>query len=596
MSQHLEVALASVIVLGVAAQWIAWRLKLPSILLLLVVGVTVGPFSGLLVPDDLFGPSLLPLVSLSVALILYEGGLSLHLRELAKVGVVIRNLLTIGMLMGWLISAVAAYALLGLDVPVAILLGAILVVTGPTVVGPLLRHIRPVGPVASILKWEGITIDPIGALMAVLVFEVIVSDGNGSPWVHSAIALAKTIVVGGGLGLASAWVFTELLRRYWIPDELQNAASLMLVVAAFAASQAIQEESGLFTATVMGIALANQKKVEVEHIVEFKEDLRVLLIGVLFILLAARLKLDDITQIGLPSVLFVIVLIVIGRPISVWVSTIGSGLKQSERVFLAWMAPRGIVAAAVSSVFALRLEQHNYPQAGVLVSATFSVIVGTVAVYGLTGAALARRLKVADPNPQGLLIVGASAWARAVASALLARGIRVVLVDTNYSHLAAARMAGIPTYYGSILSEHVFNQLDLGGIGRVLAATPNDSVNILATQRFSPLFGRSEVYRLPPAEQATGKAKQDMHEPSRLLFEPHATYYRLGDRMTAGQIVKVTPLTETFDYEAFRQRYGQSSLLMFVINESGKLLVATPGQSLDPKPGQTVVCFVEDQE
>ena len=477
----------------------------------------------------------------------------------------------------------------------AILLGAILVVTGPTVVGPLLRHIRPIGPVASILKWEGITIDPIGALLAVLVFEVIVSDGGSSPWAHSGVALLKTVIAGGGLGLAGAAILTMLLQRYWVPDELQNAVSLMLVVAAFATSQMIQEESGLFAATVMGIALANQKKVQIEHIVEFKEDLRVLLIGVLFILLAARLKWEDLAQLGVHSVIFVAVLIFAARPLAVWLSTLGAGLKLQERFFLAWMAPRGIVAAAVASVFAIRLEQLGYEQAGVLVSATFSVIVGSVAVYGLTAPMLARKLKVADPNPQGILIVGANAWAQEVGKVLLKKGIRVVLVDTNYDHLATARMAGIPTYYGSILSEHVLNELDLGGIGRMFAATPNDGVNVLATQRFSSLFGSSQVYRLAPAEQPSNKAKQDIHESSRLLFDKEATYAALHNRVASGQVVKATTLTDTFDYDAFLERYGTSTMPMFIIHESGELTVITSDQNVDPKPGHTVVCLVEDQ-
>ncbi len=589
-------ALASVIVLGVGAQWLSWRLRFPSILLLLVIGVTAGPITGLLHPGDLFGASLLPIVSLSVGLILYEGGLSLRLDELSKVGRVVRNLLTVGVGVGWVLSSLLAWLILGMEPPLAILLGAILVVTGPTVVGPLLQLIRPVGPVAPILRWEGIAIDPIGALLAVLVFEVISSGEGHNLLTHSGMALAKTIVVGGGLGLCAAGLLTLLLKRYWVPDELQNPVSLMLVVAAFGASHMIQEESGLLATTVMGIALANQKFVTVEHIIEFKEDLRVLLIGMLFILLGAHLKLEAIMRVGPPTVAFVVLLIVVVRPLAVWASTLRSDLQRHERLFLAWMAPRGIVAAAVSSVFALRLEQAGYEQAGVLVSSTFAVILGTVSVYGLSAPWLARKLKVADPNPQGLVIAGADVWARAVAEALKGRGLRVILIDTNYNRIAAARTVGIETYRGSILSEHLLDRLDLGGTGRFLAATPNDEVNTLATQRFAPVFGTANVYRLTPNKNSPRNADQQDTAHSRLLFDPEATYRNLHDRVAAGHIVKATPLTEKFDYTAFRNLYGPTAIPLFTVDDSGKLSVITTDNTAEPKPGQTIVSLVEERE
>ena len=341
MSQYTGIVLAGVIVLGVAAQWLAWRLGLPSILLLLLTGVVAGPLSGLVDPDAIFGSSLLPLVSLSVALILYEGGLSLRLSELSKVGAAVRNLLSVGVLVTWLIAGWAAWAILGFDGPVAVLFGAILVVTGPTVIGPLLQQIRPTGPAASILKWEGIAIDPLGAVLAVVVFDLISVGHEGNPWIHGGLAVLRTVGIGGGLGFFVAGLYILLIKRFWVPDHLQNGVSLMLAVTVFAVSNYFQEESGLLGVTVMGVTLANQKWVTVEHIVQFKEDLRVLLIGTLFILLAARLRLEDLSQLGMAHIVFVLVLIVVARPLSVWISTIGMGLSGAQRVFLSWMAPRG---------------------------------------------------------------------------------------------------------------------------------------------------------------------------------------------------------------------------------------------------------------
>ena len=297
MSQLVLISLAGIIVLGIVAQLLAARLRLPSILILLIFGFLAGPVSGFLRPDELFGQLLFPFISISVALILYEGGLSLKVSDLPRVGGVVRNLVTIGALLTWGIGTVAAYLIFDLDFGLATLLGAVLVVTGPTVIGPLLRHIRPAGSVGSILMWEGIVIDPIGAVLAVLVFEAISGGGQGTT-AHLSVTIVKTVVFGGGLGLLAAALLTLLIHRYWVPDFLQNAVSLMLVVAAFTGANVLQHEAGLLAVTVMGIALANQKYVDIKHIVEFKENLRVLLISSLFILLAARLQPSDLKNVA----------------------------------------------------------------------------------------------------------------------------------------------------------------------------------------------------------------------------------------------------------------------------------------------------------
>jgi len=587
--------LAAVVVLGISAQWLAWRIRLPSILLLLFLGFLSGPVTGLIEPDVLFGELLFPLVSISVALILYEGGLTLRLRDLPAIGGVVRNLVTVGALLTWGMAALAAHWVLGLRPGVAVLLGAILVVTGPTVIGPMLRHIRPTGPVNPALMWEGIVIDPIGALLAVLVFEVLLAGGLQAAWGHVLRAVFKTVLVGGGLGVLAALLLAGLLHRRWIPDFLQNAVSLMLVVGSFAAANAIQSESGLLGVTVMGIALANQKWTDVQDIAEFKENLRVLLISCLFILLSARLRLEDLIQVGWGGAVFIAVLVVVARPVAVAVCTFGSRLKLRERVFLAWMAPRGIVAAAVSSLFALRLEETALVATGearLLVSATFCAIVGTVAVYGLTAPWVARRLGVAVPDPQGVLFVGAPAWTRAVAELLYKRGFPVLLVDTNRENTAAARMAGLPVYTGSVLAEHALDALNLGGLGRLLAVTPNEWVNVLAVQRFERVFGRGDCYQLPSHREARHNRESHRHLGGRPLFAKDVTYASLVQSFATGSLVKATKLSAEFNYEAFQTRYGEDAVLLFVITASGKLQVVTAQARATPAPGQTVVALV----
>lgn len=603
--------LALVIVLGVAAQWLAWRVKLPSILMLLSAGIIVGPIwsmlgiseggKPLLDPDMLMGDLLLPLVGLAVGLILYEGGLTLRLRDLGNARGTVWSLVSVAAAVTWVLAGLASRFILGLPWDLSILLGAILVVTGPTVIQPLVAHVRPKGKLAPVLKWEGIVIDPIGASLAVLVFEAIaVAHATGSyaeaaPEV--ALALGKTIVVGMVLGYASAWILTQLISRHLVPDQLQNSVSMLIVVGAFAISDIAMHESGLLTATVMGIVLANQTKSSVRHIIEFKENLRVLLIGSLFILLGARLAPEALQQIGLSSVLFVLVLVLIVRPVSVYVATLRSELTLREKAFIAWMAPRGIVAAAVASVFSLRLEglegYESAEQAASLVPTIFAVIIGTVAIYGLSASAVARWLGVSDQNPQGIIFIGANRWVRDVAAILHKRGVRVLLTDTNRQLIRQAQMQGLPAYHGSVLAERALDDIDLTGIGRVIAATPNNEVNTLATQRFMGIFDSSGLYQLSPSSEAKTTDRELSKEfQARPLFAQGMTYGAISLRLDRGHIVKATTLSAEFDWDDYRTLYGDSAQPLFVLS-GAKVMVVAPDRPLEPEPGQTVVSLVD---
>jgi NhaP-type Na+/H+ or K+/H+ antiporter len=357
LTEEILISLVSILVLGIGAQWIAWRINLPSILLLLIFGFIAGPVTGLIDPDILLGDLLLPVVSVSVAVILFEGGLSLRVSELPEIGGVIRNLMSIGLIVTWFISAAAAHFVLNLDIVLAVLFGAIIVVTGPTVIVPLLRYVQPTGQVGPVLRWEGILIDPVGAMLAVLVFEAIIFGEFKNVWTLFVSGIFKTIVIGGAAGACGAGVMVYLMKKHWIPDFLQSSVTLMTVATFFALSNLLETDSGLLSVTIMGIVLANQNRVTVKHIAEFKENLRVLLISSLFILLAARMNLDALDYININTFLFLCVLIFVARPLAVYLSTIASNFNWREKLFLSWFAPRGIVAAAVSSIFALRLSE-----------------------------------------------------------------------------------------------------------------------------------------------------------------------------------------------------------------------------------------------
>ncbi|MEE8136815.1 MAG: cation:proton antiporter [Thermodesulfobacteriota bacterium] len=597
MSEHLLVGLAAIIVLGIGAQWLAWRISLPAILLLLVFGFIAGPVTGLINPNELFGNLLLPLVSVTVAIILFEGGLSLKFSEVREVTAVIRNLVTVGVLVSWVLTSLASYLIFGLGLQISILLGAVLVVTGPTVIIPLLRHVRPSGRVGSILKWEGIIIDPIGAVLAVLVFEVIISVGLEKATTQVVVSIFKTLVIGIVLGLAGAKLVIVILKRHWVPDFLQNPVSLMIVVFVFVCSNVIQVESGLLSVTLMGIALANQKWVSLKHIVEFKENLRVLFISSLFIILASRLTIDELSYVlNFKGFIFLVLMILVVRPLSIFISTYFTDLNLKEKLFLSWMAPRGIVAAAVASVFALRLAEAGYEQAERIIDITFLVITGTVAIYGLTAFKVARRLGLAKPNPQGLLIVGAHIWARSIAKFLHENGFQVSLVDSNWANVSAARQEGLQAYYENILLEDISEDIELDGIGKLIALTRNDEVNSLAALHFIEDFGRSQVYQLPKLSKFSARSEESIpqHLRGRLLFGAEATFSYLDSKFASGASLKKTPLTDEFNYDSFQSLYGERALPLFLIKESGELVVMALDNTPTPLPGQSLISLVDN--
>ncbi len=582
-----------IIILGILAQWVAWRLKLPSILLLLSAGTVAGPLTGLLQPDTLFGDLLSPIVSLSVAVILYEGGLSLRFRELRDIEGVFFRMTTLGVFISWLIGAMAAHYLLDFRWPIAALLGAVFVVTGPTVIGPLLRHIRLRSRLGALLKWEGIVVDPLGAVLAVLVFTMVQADEIQKGVAEAGLDLCLTLALGVVFGCAAAGILILALRRFWIPDSLHNPVSLMLMFASFTAANAIQDESGMLAVTVMGIALANQKWISIQHVVEFKETLGVLLISCLFILLAARLRPEDLHRIDLKSYLFVGVMIFVARPASVLLSAWGSPLSWRERFFLSCMAPRGIVAAAVSSVFAMKLTLDGYPRSVEMVPLTFLLVFITVLVYGLCARPLARRLGLVNVNPQGILFVGAHAWSRALAGALRKEGVPVMLVDTDWENISSARMAGLPCYYGSALAEKTREDIDFGDLGRLLAVTANNEVNALACLRYVEDFGRQEVYQLPfPFAQEGRHEVVPMEHRGRLLFGQELTYSRLNEIMGNQPAVKTTKLTGAFTFKDFQAEHGETVIPLFVLRMNGSVQVYTVNDKLFPQVEDSIISIV----
>lgn len=594
MSETVVIGLAAIVIIGVAAQWLAVVIRVPSIILLLGAGLIAGPILGLLDPDDLFGDLLAPFVSLSVGVILFEGGLGLKFRELEGVANVTWRLVSLGALATWGILWYAGIQLLGLSQGIAALLGAILVVSGPTVIIPLLRQVRPVRRVGAILKWEGILIDAIGAMLAVIVFETILQGRTDPTLTETLQDIGFFLLVGAGSGAAVAAVMIPLLRRFRIPEFLHSGVSIMMALIAFTIANLIQDEAGLLATIVLGMALANQPFVSVRTIVEFSETIRVLLIAVLFIVLAAQLDFAAMVGLGFGGLAFLLVTVVIARPVAVALSTVGSDLNRRERLFVASVAPRGIVAASISSVFATELTAAGIEGVEPLVPAAFLTILGTALIYGLGADPIARRLGVARPDPRGVLIVGADLVAREIGHGLGAAGVEVTMVSTNRSEDYAARMSGLTTRYTSVLNAEVDEQL-LADKAIILALTVNDEYNSLVCLRMSEHFGQAGTYQLRrPAGAGAPRTTAPPQLRGRLVFGNELDHINLSRRLSEGHEIKATSLSDSFDYDAYQRLHDNLAGVLFLVSQDGRVTPNTVDgeQYRIPAAGEKVVGIV----
>ncbi|SFR93834.1 NhaP-type Na+/H+ or K+/H+ antiporter [Dyella sp. OK004] len=591
MTLQIGLMLVGMLGIGFLAQWLAWRVRLPAILFLLLAGILLGPVSGVLKPDHLLGDLLFPVVSLSVALILFEGSLTLRFHELPGIGRAVRGLVSYGAVVAVVLLAVAGHYLAGLRWEIAWLFGALTCVTGPTVIAPMLRTVRPNARIANTLRWEGIVIDPLGALFAVLIYEAIVSRHQG----HTIGVFLATILCGCLIGALAAWALGFLLRRQLIPDYLQNYGTLVTVLLAFTVSNTITHESGLLTVTIMGIALGNMRGVHIDDILDFKESLTTLLVSTLFILLAARLEWplpDGMLWAGIA--VFIAAQVVV-RPVTVAISSIGSALSWRERALIAWIAPRGIVAASVSALFALKLEALGMHDGAAFVPLVFILIIGTVVLQSATSRPLALWLKVAEPEPNGVLVFGSDGVARAIAKVLKDAGFRVVVADDEWDGVRRARMEGLTTFYGNPASSYAERNLDLTGIGRLLAMSTHRERNSLVCVHYRQEFGRERIYRLRNLPQQEGNNDRTMLAGTLLappLFAEDMTHARFAELLEQGWRIKSTRLTTTFDWPHFIEQYGSDVVLLFGVEEKGALRVASAKRTLEPRPGWLVIALV----
>lgn len=584
MFAHPDLMISSLLALGIAAQWFGWFSKKPAIIYLLAIGILLGPTLNWFDPDAMLGDLLFPLISLGVAIILFEGALTLKFQEIKNHGRVVTNLVTIGVVITITVAMTAAWLFMDMDIELALLFGALVSVTGPTVIVPLLRSVRPNKTISNILRWEGVVIDPIGALLVVLVYEYIIAG-------HSPLIFAQTILVGFILGSVSALFLAVLLKRRWLPEYLHNVFTLALVLWVFSLSNAFIEESGLLTVTVMGMVLANVRNLPTDDILDFKESLSLIIISMLFILLSARISFDGFARMGYKGILVLLIIMFVARPLSVWVSALGSKLTRNEKLLISWIAPRGIVAAAVSSLFVLKLDT-NSNGADVLVPLVFTIIIGTVIVQSLTAKPLANFLGVADPNPNGVLISGINAFTIKLGKAIKDNGFDVILASTSYDRTAKARMEGLNVYYGNLVSEHADRHLSLVGIGHLVAVHPRSEQNMLTTLRYKNEFGEHNVYRIKVNERSDHDQRDGMYHEwhSAWLFNSDITYNQLMAIDHEKAQIRTTNISDSYTFAQY-QNDNPDSIALFAVNGAREFYMFSSQSKFTPGKGWKIIAL-----
>ncbi|SDG21891.1 cation:proton antiporter [Sulfitobacter delicatus] len=567
--------------LGVGSQWLAWRLRMPSIVLMLLAGLIVGPVLGLLDPAAQFGDMLAPVIAIAVAIILFEGGLTLNFHTLRDAATGVKRLVVLGAPLGWLASALTLHFVAGLSWATSAVFGGIMIVTGPTVIAPLLRQAKLQKRPAALLQWEAIVNDPVGALAAVLAFQVVIVLETAS----SAGAAAQELAVGIGiatlLGIAGGWGIARAFRLAYVPEYMKVPVLFVVLLGVFALSDYVLHESGLLAVTIMGIWIANAQLPSYTELRRFKEHATVLLVSGVFILLAASMSWASLRSLDVTALLFVLAVILIARPLPVLTALAFSDVPWRERLLVAFTGPRGVVLVAVAGLFGERLVEIGIADADRIAPLAFALVAATVVLHGFTLTPMARLLGLTASAAPGVIIVGGSRWSVALAEALQKMDLQVIIADPNHAHLRSARDAGVQTFFGDILSKAAEERLDLVAYEKLISATDNDAYNTLVATDLAPEFGRENVFQLKRVRESSSRHAL----PATLggqVIGGGKTYFEANALIREGWEFRVTGLSEEFTLEQWREK-NPEGILIAELEKGGKLRFLGP----DAEPKNT---------
>ncbi len=557
---------------------------------MLLTGLLAGPVLGIIDPERDFGALQEPIIKLAVAVILFDGGLSLNFRELRHhAGPAVLRLVILGVPIGWALGTAAAYYGAGLSLPVSALFGGILVVTGPTVIGPMLRTLRIGQRPANILKWEGIVNDPIGALLAVFIFAYITYQGAQVSVGAIALDVALSSLIAGLIGFGLGYAITWLFPRGYVPEFLKAPVLLIFVITGFIVADLIQHETGLVTVTVMGITLANRPIYSFQALRRFKEDLGVLLVSGVFIILPATLDWETLRAFEARFLVFLILLLFVVRPVTVLVSLFLSKVPWRERLFIAWIAPRGVVAVAITGLFALRLTEYGVADADALIPLSFGVVVATIFAHGFTAQKLAERLGIDQGPGRGVLLIGANSWTIGFGRMLRQLEIPVTVADTSKLALRAARKAELDVYRGDILDEVTQDHIDMKQFQQLVAATDNDAYNALVCADLGPELGFEAVSQI-------GADRERAPVRGRVLMPGGPSIEELVTRQAAGWQFSRTRLSEEFSLKDHLAARPEGAESLAVLKPDGRLLFFSTDARPVTEAGDTVISYVPPEK
>ncbi|MDC1375350.1 MAG: sodium:proton antiporter [Polaribacter sp.] len=595
--------LAGIIILGILAQWVAWKFKIPAILPLILIGLLVGPLAAEFLSQDgtkwiepiwngtkgLFpGEALYYFVSLAISIILFEGGLTLKRDEIKNVGPVITKLITLGSAVTFFGAGIVAHFIFGLTWEISFLFSGLIIVTGPTVITPILRNIPLKKDVSTVLKWEGILIDPIGALVAVLVFEFISVGGGGGFTKTALMEFGKILLFGTSFGFTFAHALMYAVNKKLIPHYLLNVVSLSAVLLVFVESEIFAHESGLLAVVVMGMVLGNGKLKNLKELLYFKESLSILLISILFILLAANINIEDLQLLynWKTAALFALIVFVI-RPLAVFLSTYNSNLKLNEKLFISWVGPRGIVAAGIASLFGSKLIKQGVAGAEYITPLVFMIVLGTVLLNATTARLFAKMVGVFLKSSKAILFLGASDPARLIAKYLADSGKRVVLIDSNKSFIETAKKEGLEAFSTNIYDDDLTDNIELNDVGYLIAMTGSDAVNDFAMDSLSNAFGEHGAYRLATSKEI----RTNNSEYKEQFFSPKDDYFNLSEAFRDNPKIHEVAINSEEAYNTMLSKLSNESrsVLLFVKKSDTIYLIPEFEKSKQSKENCTLI-------
>lgn len=578
-------------ILGIGSQWMAWKFNMPAIVVMSIAGLLVGPFLGIMNPQDSFGDIYSPVISVAVAIILFEGSLNLNFKELSGLGKPVFRISTVGAFLAWILGSLTAHYIAGLSWEVAFVIGGLFIVTGPTVILPLLRQSKLKPRPAKILKWEGIIVDPIGVLLAMFAFEIITVFTSGERELTALLIFFAASIFAGFLGWFLGRVTGWMFETGYVPEFLKSPAVFVIVILCFTLADEIFYGTGLLSVTAMGITLANIGVTSLNDFMHFKENISILLISAIFIMLASSLQMDTILHIFQPNIIgYVLLMMFLVRPISIFLSTIRTGLTIQERALVGWIAPRGIVALTVSSYFATILLDAGYHDAEILTTLTFGLVFFTVVAHGFSIGPLAKKLHLSLEGKPGILIIGSNQFTVTLAKSFQKAEYPVLIVDSNWHHLRFARNEGVPFYHGEILSEQTEYNLDTIPYDFIIAATSSYSYNSLVCTTFMPEYGRTNVFKVDPENIEAG-ADIVNRVGGRSLCREDISLGDFIEKVQHGYVFRQTAITEQFTYSEFKENLDEEAILMYFMKPSGQLYFYAQDLRIRPNIGDTIVSF-----